>query len=210
MNGSSLALGAVGLLALAGAQGSRSSEEARPAYNPHEEFVLHGADLDVVITGAPEQGLGSTSAGSNVMYLGWVVWMTPRQFLKLNPPRIASPLKIIPLVRAGEKIAMPFLDVTVSAPGLDDVELRDLPKGTPLTLEVRSHEGRGRMIAISDLVGSDVLVPVAILPRHDYRARDFRPDLIYGATLKSDPRTETQFAMSLDRFAWMGRRYGPS
>lgn len=188
--------------------GSASKIE-KPAYDPHQDYVLHGKDIDVTLTGALDGGLGSTSVGSNVEYLGWVAWLTPRQFLRINPPRLESHFKMVPFLKAGEKIAMPFLDVALVAPDLAHQDLEDLPENTHLTFQVRGHEGRGRMIAISELVGSDVLVPVAILPRQGYRARHFRPDLIAGATLQSDPRTSARSTVTLGKFAWQGHLYEP-
>jgi hypothetical protein len=116
-------------------------------------------------------GLGGVPNAANVDYRGYVAYMTPRQFLAVNPPRDTSVRPIEHIQRAisvKEPIGFPILyvDRLPKAPSMD----------TPIgDWVVRGHEGRGRMTALSE-IAPDSLFPVAVHPQGWVRARHLAGD----------------------------------
>lgn len=121
-----------------------------------------------------KNGLGSVSNNSNVAYLGFVVWMKPRDFIGLNPSRgaeeaagtVAATRKAI---EQGEGVGPPFLIVDLVTEGADAG-----------SFTVRNHEGRGRMMAINE-IDPDTPVPVHVFGRRSIsRGTDITPEMLEG------------------------------
>ena len=121
---------------------------------PKSQYKLSGG-----LTFDVNNGLGAVSDNSNVVYLGFVAWMKPSEFLKLNPARqdTLSP-EAIKAHEAGTPVAPPFLSV----------------KWMDKYWQVKGHEGRGRAQLIMKKYG-DILIPIHIFPRDGLRARHMTP-----------------------------------
>lgn len=111
-----LALGAVAALALAASvrkpqQGSKSSP---PRFDAESDYVLRGlgerAGRSIQIP-ANAAGLGGTPNNKDIDYLGFVVWMTPSDFLRLNPERPVLPRPESKAAWAQRGIGAPMLYV---------------------------------------------------------------------------------------------------
>ena len=111
-----------------------------------------------------ENGLGSIPWNSNITYLGFIVYMKPGEFLRLNPPRndhkSLNELKDY-IIHNDVSIGPPLLEVK-----WDEDNSR---------WQVFRHEGRGRMTAVES-VQPDHLVPVHVVPR-GMRARHVTPTM---------------------------------
>ena len=91
-----LALGAVAALALAAAgyRRKQGSTSAPPRFDAESDYVVEGVGEKsgrFIRIPAHAAGLGGTPNNENVDYLGFVVWMTPSDFLRLNPDRPVPP-----------------------------------------------------------------------------------------------------------------------
>ncbi len=186
-----LALGAVAALALAAAAHKRKqgSPSALPRFSADVDYVLEGVGEKSgrsVRIPAHAAGLGGTPNNENVDYLGFVVWMTPSDFLQLNPGRpalpspeskaawmqkgIGAPMLYVDVVDASQKSIVDLVQDLEDAP---EAALRALDRVQPM-LRVRGHEGRGRALFIREHLG-EALMPVAVFPGGGLRARDFAP-----------------------------------
>lgn len=112
-----------------------------------------------------EYGLGATPNNQEVKYLGFAVELTPSQFLRLahQADRSDDAKKFAGFINDRAPFASPTFYL---ANNLDKWE-----KGEPLRVQVRGHEGRGRMWAIRDVEGN-VPIPVHVIPNGGVRARD--------------------------------------
>jgi hypothetical protein len=109
-------------------------------------------------------GVGAVSDNSNIAYMGFVIWIRPSEFLKLNPPRQDN----IPSTAIEKKpIAPPFL-------------IAEWKEGY---WQVKQHEGRGRCKFIIQQYGDDP-IPVQVFPRN-MRARHVTPEML-SASFKGD------------------------
>ena len=194
-----LALGAVAALALAAAgyRRKQGSTSAPPRFDAESDYVVEGVGEKsgrLIRIPAHAAGLGGTPNNENVDYLGFVVWMTPSDFLRLNPDRpvpprpqskaawaqkgIGAPMLYVDLVDSSRKS---IVDLIVDAEDESPTALAALRKVTP-TLRVRGHEGRGRAMFIREHLG-EALMPVAVFPGGGLRARDLAraPDLLERA-----------------------------
>lgn len=106
------------------------------------------------------EGLGAVPDCFNLHYMGALVAMTPRTFLKLAPPLDPSGVGWHDKhLEKGGGIGLPFLEMM-----LDPED-----KAPPI---VRKHEGRHRMSAIARRHGEDTAFPVALFLREGaYRLR---------------------------------------
>ena len=121
-----------------------------------------------------KNGLGSVPNNSNVAYLGFVVWMKPRDFIGLNPSRgaeeaagtVAATRRAI---EEGQGVGPAFLIVDLVTEGADAG-----------SFTVRNHEGRGRMMAINE-IDPDTPVPVHMFGRRSIsRGADITPEMLEG------------------------------
>ena len=93
-------------------------------------------------------GLGNVPENSDVASKGFVVWMTPKEFLSLNPTKAAvdqATTDLAARIYAGESIAPPLLTV------------KQVDEG----LRVVDHNGRGRM-QVLEILQPDTPVPVHV------------------------------------------------
>ncbi len=176
-----LALGAVAALALAAAgyRRKQGSTSALPRFDAESDYVVEGVGEKsgrFIRIPAHAAGLGGTPNNDNIDYLGFVAWMTPSDFLRLNPDRPAPPRPQSKAAWAQKGIGAPMLYVDLvddSRQSIADLILdledepgaamRALEKVSP-TLRVRSHEGRGRAMFIREHLG-EALMPVAVVPK---------------------------------------------
>lgn len=118
------------------------------------------------------EGHGTTPDTTNIEYMGFTTWMSPRQFLALNPK--ATDRGSLGFLRAavdrGDTIAPPRVSVEVDKNG---------------DFEVIGHEGRHRSMVFSEVIGGDTRIPVQVFPVGK-RARHFTPDTILGRKLRPD------------------------
>lgn len=160
-------------------QGTAANTKARQAmkkYTAEAMWATHGnvgfiGDVQGVsrignVHMDQRDGLGGVPDNTNVVYLGVAVVMTPARFLALAAPKgRADTLSFIrDKIDQGTPIASPFLIV-------------DFTKKYPL---VQGHEGRTRMMAVSELFGPNTPVLVHIFPRH-MRARHLTENVLGAA-----------------------------
>ena len=148
------------------------SEEAAPAFVvPTDAASYEGRMTAGRVVFDSKEGLGQVPLNMNVAYKGFVAWMTPKEFLSLNPARPAEAVsgkrtisEVTRRIEAGEAIAPPFLMVKEDSNGL----------------RVVGHEGRGRMMTLAELQ-PDTPIPVHIFGRGNIsRARDLDPEMLRG------------------------------
>ncbi len=145
----------------------------------------------------PEIGLGAVSDNMNIGYFGFIVYMKPSDFLKLNPTREVSDSVdfIYDQIAKGRKLGPPFLSVKYD-------EQRH-------TFKVYSHEGRGRMLALLKH-GYDNEVPVHIFPRNanggELRARHLSEKDLFSLFL-SDDRCDKMFSCRIHKAILDGETY---
>lgn len=220
------ALLAAGALAVAAhferaARGSRSVDPKQPytlrGIGPHE-------GRSVVIS---PDGLGSTPNNRSVEHLGFIAWMRPSQFQKLNPARPRLPSQESKAAWAQQGIGAPMLyvrllsDLEGAIELLEDIEheekrlgpgaarqARQALRGAKLKLQVTGHEGRGRMLWIEDRLG-DVEVPVSVILERGLRARHLQvaPELLDGAVFLSSRKDGTE--VPVGRFILGGEERSP-
>lgn len=182
-----LALGAVAALALAAAARTRSQGNKNKRFDAGADYVLEGAGDKAgrsIRIPAHAAGLGGTPNNENVDYLGFVAWMTPSDFLRLNPERPAQPRPESKAAWTRKGIGAPMLyvdlqdqkgksivDLVADIEDEPEKALAALREIVPM-LRVRGHEGRGRAMFIREHLG-EVLMPVAVFPGGGLRARDF-------------------------------------
>lgn len=135
------------------------SESAPSPNNVDDKFNVGDVPFD------NRKGLGTTSLTQNVMYRGAVAWIKPSVFRELATPadRSGTAKEIEELIRKGESIAAPWLDIDIIGEPDDPQEIR-----------VTGHEGRARSDAFKAING-DVPMPVQLHPI-EIRARHLSPE----------------------------------
>lgn len=112
-------------------------------------------------------GKGATPNNQNVIYMGFAMELKPSQFLDLAVKEEGGSegraQTFIDMFEEGTAIASPFLIV--------DIDLDAWEDRKDVIMQVKGHEGRGRMVAVKRHEG-DVFVPVHVFPR-GLRARHF-------------------------------------
>lgn len=157
--------------------------------NIQGQFTHNGINYD------QRGGIGAVPLQSNVKYEGFTVFMTPEEFLSLNPDRGG---KIEPgiekKITAGEPIASPWMKVNV------------LENGRTV---VTAHEGRGRAQVLADLIPGQT-IPVNIFPSEELngslqemRDRDLSEDIV-GRRIYSDKRAAAETSVAPSRVIWGG------
>jgi hypothetical protein len=134
-----------------------------------------------------EKGLGQVPWNQNVNYIGFVIWMKPIDFLRLNPERPANSESVKKLrdhILSQEEIRLGPPFIQASWDGEED--------GSDGDWIVTGHEGRGRMIALLD-IQPDVEVPVHVFPRDkrlgEMRARHVEKPMLFKI-FRPDSRAE--------------------
>jgi len=147
--------------------------------------------LGVSVDPHPSKGRGATPDTHNVNYTGFVVWMRPEDFLALVPPYEEHP-------SVHHFISHDFPTGHPIGPSVLYVRRFDGPHDNRTTMQVVSHDGRGRMMAqrlwrdkLMAAVGvrhalllNEAEVPVYVYPVGE-RARHYTPEMLVGATIKA-------------------------
>ena len=227
MDGRVLTLGAAGALALANVR-QRGSAARAPKIPDLSLDAVHDGQraklgerytianprdparplrFDPRYEGRGGEGLGAVSDNANVDYLGFVVWMTPTEFLRLSPALRMDDIgtakeratDIAAAVVAGASLGPPFLV-------LDDWKVG--ASRSPPVYRVRSHEGRHRVHAIRMLAG-EVVIPVHVFGSFRARAVDYPPRRLAGAVLLPDPRVAGNEPVTIGAFCVRGTIHVP-
>jgi len=156
--------------------------------NPEEELYLGEIQVEdkvIPVFLDPENGIGQVPDNQNVNYKGFVVYMTPSEFLRLNPSRSSGEesfqsLKDYMLSQEELKIGPPFLQ-----PRWDEESNRWI---------IKQHEGRGRMLVLNEYM-PDEEIPVHVFPRGGLRSRHITDEMLF-ANFSSDPRGDTESIFS--------------
>jgi hypothetical protein len=202
----------IGILLLAGASSQASHERDRHRQQlifrlmppPELDFVpeaffdsekpyrIAGITFDSV------NGIGAMPINANINYMGFMVWMTPNQFLALNPVNPEEGKWIEDQIRQGAPIGPMYLSVRVKGEIPSDYDLflyeegKVVPTWSPLSIEVHQHEGRTRAKVLQRLGLGEVSFPVNITARHrtegEVRARQLKATQLLGMKIYPDPR----------------------
>jgi hypothetical protein len=169
-----LGAGAIGLAARRSGSGnagvpdlSLSALRDGQTVDAEQDYRANGATFSAA------SGAGATPNNENVNYMGFVVWMRPSQFLSLNPPLPQSQMQRSKIrswrdsLKSGVRLGPPMLYVDLEDDSMDNGE--NMLDGH---FVVRTHEGRHRMKAVSEI--SDEPVPVHVFPGHGLRGRHFK------------------------------------
>jgi len=174
--------------------------------NPRDP--AHPLRFDPRYEGRGGEGLGAVSDNANVDHLGFVAWMTPSEFLRLNPALRMDDIgtakgraaDLADALRAGAAFGPPFL------------VLEDWKEGalrSPPVYRVRQHEGRHRVHAIHLLAG-DVSIPVHVFGSFRARAVDYPPRRLAGALLLPDSRVMDNEPVTIGTFCVRGIVHKPA
>lgn len=174
--------------------------------NPRDP--AHPLRFDARYEGRGGEGLGAVSDNANVDTLGFAVWMTPTEFLRLSPALRMDDIgtakgratDIAALVAAGASLGPPFLVLEDGKAGASR---------SPPVYRVRSHEGRHRVHAIRMLAG-EVAFPVHVFGSFRARAVDYPPRRLAGAVLLPDPRVAGNEPVSIGTFCSRGTVHAPT
>lgn len=142
------------------------------------------------VTFDPTDGLGASGDSANSAYRGFQTYMTPRQFLGVNPRRTTPSDYVRDAIAAGEPIGTPI----VYADRLDDGK----------AWKVVGHEGRGRMAALDEFA-PDSLFPVAVHPTGWVRARHLDDTSVLSRLLPDDGGGVSPVVPSMS--SWSGGLY---
>lgn len=126
------------------------------AKNIDDRYTVDGVAFDTSV------GLGAVPNNQDVRYLGFVVEMTPSDFLHLAAmgDRGETADQLVPLIKQKVPLGPPMLKL--------NVHVEDNDK-KPLAI-VASHEGRGRMVALQKLGLGSTKFPVHITLNSGLRA----------------------------------------
>jgi hypothetical protein len=177
-----LGAGAIGLAARRSGSGNAGAPDLSlsalrdgQAVDAERDYRANGAAFSAA------SGAGATQYNENVNYMGFVVWMRPSEFLRLNRP-VPQTQEHRSKIRSwhdslnkGVTLGPPILYVNLKDEVVDDRD--NVLSGHFVVWE---HEGRHRMKAVSEI--SDEPVPVHVFPGHGLRARNFRR-FDFGSTL---------------------------
>jgi len=117
----------------------------------------------------PKRGLGETPDAGNIDYMGFQAYMTPKEFIGLNPARNYGYDYVSRAINDGTPISTPLLYVNKTGDGW----------------RVGGHEGRGRMMSL-DKMHPDSLFPVGIKPMGEIRARHLSPESLWKEIVPED------------------------
>jgi len=164
-------------------------EENEVSYDPGGDILPLGKiqveDKVIPVFLDPENGIGQVPWNQNINYVGFVVYMTPSEFLRLNPSRSSGEesfqsLKDYMLSQEELKIGPPFLQ-----PRWDEESNRWI---------IKQHEGRGRMLVLNEYM-PDEEIPVHVFPRGGLRSRHITDEMLF-ADMLSDPRGDSDNVFS--------------
>lgn len=94
-------------------------------------------------------GAGAVPNAATGEYFGWLARMTAQQWLDLQPARPRTSQYLVDQVAAGQPLGRPFVDVERDGDGW----------------RVVGHEGRGRCLAIAQVLGPDTMIECWVWPR---------------------------------------------
>ena len=177
--------------------GRRVEFEPDGRFDPEADFDVEGVKF------SPTTGHGTAPNNANINYMGFVAWMPVSAFLALNPERVlfeketfrdgSSPADFL---RAAAAEGRAFGPLTLYVEGKMSSD-----EDVFTEFEVRNHEGRGRAMTLQAAKGSDVLVPVHIIPHGrrgkqyvEMRARHLNPTNLLGLTIKPDHHADRSWA----------------
>jgi len=181
-----LGAGAIGLAARRSGSGNAGAPDLSlsalrdgQAVDAERDYRANG------VTFSSSSGAGKFPDNEEINYKGFVVWMRPSEFLRLNPPIPQSPQELRGKIRSwhdsikgGVKLGPPILRVELKGDAMED-------RYNPLSghFVVLDHDGRHRMKAVGEI--SDEPVPVHVVPgdglmahhlrRFDFGSASFRP-----------------------------------
>jgi len=152
--------------------------------NIEGRFVVSGIRFD------QQRGIGAVPDQGNVNYMGYTVFMTPQEFLDLNPPRPEGPLHgpTANRIRAGEPVASPFLQVRYKDG----------------KVVITGHEGRGRALVLREMA-PDAKIPVNVFGPRDTRAGSMKEELVRAPLEPDSRRGAIGKAFTPDRIIWKGK-----
>ena len=141
------------------------------------------------VTVDPRRGAGAAPNNSNINYMGCVVWMTPGDFVRLNPPRPLRPGGVHVLLDQGGAVGPLTLYCNFEGAwgARDPADPWADPKLVIKSLGVHAHEGRGRAMWMAKHQPL-VLVPVHLIIQPEVRARHIDPEGLLGKRIHADVR----------------------
>lgn len=148
-----------------------------------------------------ERGLGAVPDNSSIDYRGFVALITPKKFLKLAiPDDKHSPDELADIekkMKEGAAIGSPIFHCN-----LDEKTLE---------LTIKSHEGRGRMNAVSRMNGFDSWFPVQFYVYGPWRAKNIPHEFLEGLVNGQPVNSERNEMVSLEtpRIIWQGKTITP-
>ena len=127
--------------------------EVSPRFDPGEPYIVVGsynplhADEDYTrVTFDPARGIGQVPFNENINYIGFTVWMTPADFLRLNPVR-QVPSKVSryldDALERGESLGPPFIDVKMDDEQPGEAPMRCKSQATKVEEGCRRSSGEG-------------------------------------------------------------------
>jgi hypothetical protein len=152
--------------------------------NPEEELYLGDISVEGKIIPVwldPKDGIGQVPWNQNVNYMGFVVYMTPGEFLILNPSREFSTDNLTEFMLSQDelRIGPPFMNMKW---GKETGQWK-----------ITGHEGRGRMEVLNEYM-PDKEIPVHVFPR-GMRGHDVTDEMLF-ADILADPRGDSNFILS--------------
>ena len=159
--------------------------ESVESVDPEKEVYLGEIQVEdkvIPVFLDPKEGIGQVPWNQNVNYIGFVVYMTPGEFLRLNPGRTRSidRLREFMLSQDELRIGPPFLALR-----WNEESNRWIIKG---------HEGRARMEILNEYM-PDEEIPVHVFPKGEIRSRHITDEMLF-ADMLSDPRVDTESIFS--------------
>jgi hypothetical protein len=114
-----------------------------------------------------ENGFGATPNNAEIAYFGFVIEMTPSQFLKqvTYEDRSEDAMRFVKFIEDHAPMASPMLYLKVNKEYFDVFT-------EPLRAVIQQHEGRGRMWAARAVNGADTKIPVHVIVNGGVRAKD--------------------------------------
>jgi hypothetical protein len=149
-----------------------------------------------------KDGLGAVPNNQEVKYFGFVMMISPSEFLEHaapDPAPAARAKRLHDLIVARTPIGAPFLNIKYNEAAFK--------KGESLKVQVVGHDGRGRMHAIQSLDGN-TKIPVHVVPRGELRARHL-DEKFFAELRKVGMVPEKQYGdpkpLDIGKIYWMGK-----
>ena len=132
------------------------------------------------------KGIGAVPDQSQIDYMGYTVFMTPGEFLGLNPSR-GYPMhkETADRIKVGEPIASPFLEVRYE-------------DGRAVVVQ---HEGRGRAEVMNEM-DPNAQIPVSVFGPRNTPAKHMKEENVRAALHPDTKRGATGTAVTPTRIIW--------